>query len=259
MSGLPAVYSAGFNGPPIVFLHGVGGDHATWRPQLSSFAAGYRCFAWDMPGYGASPPREMAFPALAAALAQLLDSLGLPKIHLVGQSLGGMIAQEFAASFAGRLLSIALVATSPAFGRADKDWQQKFIDDRIGALERGATMPQLARANIGRIVGPGADPAGVEIAVGCTANLPVESYKKAIRMIVGFDRRDALPNIKVPTLAIAGALDQVAPAPMMEKMAGRIAGARFVAVPDAGHLINLERPDAFNAALCAFLSDVKGA
>jgi 3-oxoadipate enol-lactonase len=78
-------------------------------------------------------------------------------------------------------------------------------------------------------------------------------------MIVGFDRRDALPNIKVPTLAIAGALDQVAPAPMMEKMAGRIAGARFVTVSDAGHLINLERPDAFNAALGAFLSDLKGA
>jgi 3-oxoadipate enol-lactonase len=259
MSGLPAIYSSGFNGPPIVFLHGVGGDHATWRPQLRHFAAGYRCFAWDMPGYGASPALEMSFPALAAALAQLLDALALPKVHLVGQSLGGMIAQEFAASFAGRLLSLTLVATSPAFGRADKDWQQKFIDDRIGVLERGATMPQLARGNVQRIVGPGADPAGVEIAVGCTANMPVESYKQAVRMILGFDRRDALPNIKVPTLAIAGALDQVAPAPMMEKMAARIPGARFVAVPDAGHLINLERPDAFNAALGAFLGDVKGA
>jgi len=259
MSGLPAIYSSGFNGPPIVFLHGVGGDHATWRPQLRHFAAGYRCFAWDMPGYGASPAREMAFPALTATLAQLLDALDLPKVHLVGQSLGGMIAQEFAASFADRLLSLTLVATSPAFGRTDKDWQQKFIDDRVGALERGATMPQLARANVGRIVGPGADPAGVEIAVGCTANLPVESYKQAIRMIVGFDRRDGLPNIKVPALAIAGAVDTVAPAPMMEKMAAKIPGARFIAVPGAGHLINLERPEAFNTALGGFLRDVKGA
>src|SRR5262245_39948488 len=236
MSGLPAIYSAGFDGPPIVLLHGVGGDHATWRPQLRHFAARYRCFAWDMPGYAASPsPKEMSFPELARLLARLLDALDLSKVNLVGQSLGGMIAQEFASSFADRLLSLTLVATSPAFGRADKEWQQKFIDDRIGALERGATMPQLARANVQRIVGPGADPAGVEIAVGCTANMPVESYKQAIRMIVGFDRRDALPNIKVPTLAIAGALDTVAPAPMMAKMAERIPGARFLAVPDAGH------------------------
>jgi 3-oxoadipate enol-lactonase len=259
MPGLPAVYMAGLKGPPIVFLHGVGGDHAAWRPQLLHFASGYRCFAWDMPGYGASPAREMSFPALAAALASLLDGLGLPKIHLVGQSLGGMIAQEFAAAEPDRLLSLSLIATSPAFGGSDKAWQQKFVDDRVGALERGATMPQLARSNIQRIVGPGADPLGVEIAVGCTANIPVESYKQAIRMIVGFDRRDALSNIKVPTLALAGALDTVAPAPMMEKMAARIPGARFIAMPGAGHLINLEQPDAFNAALGGFLAGVKGA
>jgi 3-oxoadipate enol-lactonase len=258
MPGLPAVYMAGLKGPPIVFLHGVGGDHAAWRPQLLHFAGSHRCFAWDMPGYGASPPREMSFPALAAALLDLIDGLGLPKIHLVGQSLGGMVAQEFAASHADRLLSLVLVATSPAFGGSDKAWQQKFVDDRIGVLERGATMSQLARTNIQRIVGPGADPLGVEIAVGCTANIPVESYKQAIRMIVGFDRRDALPNIKVPTLALAGAVDTVAPAPMMEKMAARIPGARFQAVEGCGHLINLERPDVFNAALGGFLADVKG-
>jgi 3-oxoadipate enol-lactonase len=258
MSGLPAVYRAGFEGPPIVFLHGVGGDHAAWRPQLLHFASCFRCFAWDMPGYGASPPREMTFPALAGALAELLDALSLPRVHLVGQSLGGMIAQEFAATHGDRLLSLALIATSPAFGRSDKDWQQKFIDDRIGALERGKTMPELARANVGRIVGSGSDPAGVEIAIACTANLPVESYKQAIRMIVGFDRRESLANIKVPTLAMAGAVDSVAPAPMMEKMAGRIPGARFVAMPGAGHLINLEQPAAFNAALGGFLDVVEG-
>jgi 3-oxoadipate enol-lactonase len=259
MPGLPAVYMAGLKGPPILFLHGVGGDHAAWRPQLLHFASGYRCFAWDMPGYGASPVRAMSFPALAEALADLVDGLGLSKVHLVGQSLGGMIAQEFAAAHPGRLLSLSLIATSPAFGGSDKAWQQKFVDDRVGALERGATMPQLARDNIRRIVGPSADPVGVEIAVGCTANLPVESYKQAIRMIVGFDRRDALTNIKVPTLALAGAVDTVAPAAMMEKMAAHIPGARFIAVPGAGHLINLEQPDAFNAALGGFLAGVKGA
>lgn len=258
MAGLPAVYTRGFDGPPLIFLHGVGGDHGAWRPQLLHFGDRYRCIAWDMPGYGASPAGDMTFPALADALRRLLDALALPKVHLIGQSLGGMIAQEFAAKHPERLFSLVLVATSPAFGGADKSWQQKFVDDRIGALERGATMPQLARDNIRRIVGPAADPAGVEVAVACTANIPVEAYKQAIRMIVGFDRRDALPNIKVPTLAIAGAVDTVAPAPMMEKMAGRIPGARFLSVPGAGHLINLEQPAAFNAALGGFLDGVKG-
>lgn len=258
MTGLPAVYTRGRTGAPILFMHGIGGDHSSWRPQLLHFGDRYRCLAWDMPGYGASPGIGMSFPALADALRRLLDALEIPKVHLVGQSLGGMIAQEFAAAHSDRLLSLVLVATSPAFGGSDKAWQQKFVEDRVGALERGATMSQLARDNVRRIVGPAADPAGVEIATACTANLPVDSYKQAVRMIVGFDRRDALPNIKVPTLALAGGLDTVAPAPMMEKMAGRIPGARFVVVPDAGHLINLERPDVFNRTLGEFLDRMKG-
>ncbi len=255
MTDLAAVYTRGTSGPPLMFLHGVGGDHSAWRPQLLHFADSYRVFAWDMPGYGASPsPGSMTFPELARALAALLDAWKLPKVHLVGQSLGGMIAQEFAATYPDRLSSLALVATSPAFGRSDKDWQQKFLDDRIGALDRGATMAELARANIKRIVGRDPDPRGVDIAVSCTANVPVESYKQAVRMIIGFDRRDALARIAVPTYVIAGEVDTVAPAAMMEKMAGRIAGARFVTIAKAGHLANLEQPVLFNEALGAFLA-----
>jgi 3-oxoadipate enol-lactonase len=240
-------------------MHGVGGDHASWRPQLLHFASRYRCLAWDMPGYGASPPpAEMTFPALAEALLRLLDSLRLPKVHLVGQSLGGMVAQEFAAAHQDRLHSLVLVATSPAFGKADKNWQQKFLDDRIGALDRGMTMAELARANVARVIGRDPDPRGVAIATACTANIPVESYRQAVRMLLGFDRRAELARIAVPTLAIAGEVDTVAPAPMMQTMAAKIPGARFLTVPGAGHLINLERPVAFNAALESFLAEVDG-
>jgi 3-oxoadipate enol-lactonase len=256
---LPATYTAGLEGPPIVFLHGVGGDHSAWRPQLLHFAGRFRCLAWDMPAYGASPPPvAMTFPALARSLLDLLDSLRLAKVHLVGQSLGGMIAQEFAVDHADRLSSLALVATSPAFGRADKEWQQKFLDDRLGALDRGTTMAELARANVARIVGPNADPAGVAIATACTANIPVEGYRQAVTMILGFDRRADLARIAVPTLVMAGELDTVAPAPMMQKMAAQIPGARFLTVPGAGHLINLEQPRVFNAALEKFLGGVEG-
>jgi len=259
MSGLPAVYARGTRGAPIMFLHGVGGDHVAWRPQLLRFADRYRVFAWDMPSYGASPPPPaMTFPDLARALRDLLDALALEKVHLVGQSLGGMIAQEFAATYPERLATLVLVATSPAFGRSDKEWQQKFIADRIGVLEAGATMAELAKANVMRIVGRDPDPAGVEIAIACTANIPVESYKAAVRMITGFDRRDALARIAVPTLAIAGEVDTVAPAPMMQKMASHIPGAQFVVVPKAGHLVNLEQPRAFDDALASFLGAYDG-
>jgi 3-oxoadipate enol-lactonase len=246
-------------GPPVVFLHGVGGDHSAWRPQLLHFADRFRCLAWDMPGYGASPPpAAMTFPTLARSLLDLLDGLQLPTVHLVGQSLGGMIAQEFAAAHPDRLRSLVLVATSPAFGKADKAWQQKFLDDRLGALDRGMTMPELARANIARIIGRDADPLGVAIATACTANIPVAGYRQAVTMILGFDRRAELARIAVPTLAIAGGVDTVAPAPMMEKMAAQIPGAKFLAVEGAGHLVNLEQPGVFNRALAQFLAEVEG-
>jgi 3-oxoadipate enol-lactonase len=71
--------------------------------------------------------------------------------------------------------------------------------------------------------------------------------------IIGFDRRAALGDIRVPTLVIAGENDNAAPVNVMEKMAARISGAQFVLLPRAGHLANLERPEAFNAALLGFL------
>ena len=106
---------------------------------------------------------------------------------------------------------------------------------------------------------PDADPRGVAIATACTANIPIESYRQAVGMILGFDRRADLARISVPTLAMAGEVDTVAPAPMMQKMAALIPGARFLTVAGAGHLINLEQPAAFNAALLEWLAPIEGA
>ena len=255
MSELPSVWRRGETGPPLVFLHGVGGDHSMWRPQLARFGARFRCVAWDMPGYGASPPPgSWSFATFADALLRLLDALGFARIHLVGQSLGGMIAQEFAATSADRLATLTLCNTSAAFGTMDGEFQRRFVADRLEPLERGASMEDVAAENIARIMGPGASREARAIARACTANIPAESYKQAIRMIPSFDRRESLARIACPALLIAGALDAVAPAPMMERMATKVPGARFVSLEGCGHLGSIEAPDAFDAALGDFLS-----
>src|SRR5262249_11910559 len=82
-------------GAPVVFLHGVGGGADCWAPQLDHVGARYRAIAWDMPGYGGSAPLpETTFCALANALARLLDTLDVAAAHLVGHSMGGMVALE---------------------------------------------------------------------------------------------------------------------------------------------------------------------
>ena len=244
--------------PPLVFLHGLGGDAACWWPQLEAFGGRHRAIAWDMPGYGGSEPlEEMTFPALAAALNLLLDRLGIDRVHLVGHSMGGMVAQELAAAWPERLRSLTLSGTSAAFGRADGAWQQAFVAERLAPLDRGLTLADLAPELLRGLLGADPDPDGVRQAIASMGRVPEATYRAAVRCLVTFDQRKALGRITVPALLLAGERDPVAPRATMARMAARIPGARFVVLPGAGHLANLERPAAFNEALAGFLGDVE--
>ena len=241
-------------GEPLVFLHGVGGDSASWALQIAAFSGAFRTIAWDMPGYGLSRPLDrMTFPALADSLLGLLDRLGLDRVHLVGHSMGGMVAQEFAASRPERIATLVLSATSAAFGRPDSNFQKRFVDARIAPLDNGTTMADLADEMVAAMMGPAADPDGAAIARHSMAGVPEEIYRVAIACLVTFDRRDALAGYAMPVLVLAGESDSNAPAPMMEKMASRIPGADYVCMKETGHLGNLENPAAFNAAVRNFL------
>ncbi|MEN8196522.1 MAG: alpha/beta fold hydrolase, partial [Pseudomonadota bacterium] len=99
-------------GPAVIFLHGIGGDGTSWLPELEALSNHCRAIAWDMPGYGGSPALpKMTFPTLAEALKSLLGKLGVERAHLVGHSIGGMVALEFAARFPERVASMVLYAT----------------------------------------------------------------------------------------------------------------------------------------------------
>lgn len=253
---LPRYREAGKGARTLVFLHGVGSDADSWKPQLDHFAArGYRCIAWNMPGYGGTPMLpELSFASLAGALLALLDELSVDKADLVGHSYGGMVAQEFAATHAGRLRTLTLSGTSPAFGRPDGDWQQKFVKERLAPIEAGKSMADLAPGMIKSLTGRSPNPMGMAIAKQSIGQVPAQTFAAGIRLIVSFDRRDALAALRVPTLVVAGEHDTNAPAEMMQRMAGKIRKAEYVCLPAAGHLANLENPGAYNAALERFLA-----
>ena len=242
------------DGEVVLFLHGVGGGARCWEPQLAHYSERYRAAAWDMPGYGNSALNgRMTFPLLSDALLALFDARGWERAHLVGHSMGGMVAQEFAANHQDRLRSLALSGTSPAFGRPDGEFQKKFVADRLAPLAAGASMADLARELVEDMMSPNADPDGRAIAYACMAEVSPGTYRAAIECIVGFDRRADLARIRVPALALAGGEDANAPAAMMEKMAARIPSCRYVCLEGLGHLANLEDPAAFNRALDSFL------
>jgi 3-oxoadipate enol-lactonase len=241
--------------PALVFLHGIGGAGRAFRNQLAAFSDRHRAIAWDMPGYGGSAPlKDVSIATLANALGDFLQQVGVTKPCLVGHSIGGMIVQQALSTDPGIAGAVVLAQTSPAFGRSDGDWQKSFIAARLGPLDRGETMVSLAPSLVEELVGDNPDPAGVELAHDCMAAVPQASYRAMMLALLGFDLRTALKDIVVPTLVLSGARDNNAPAPMMARMASYIPGSRYVELEGAGHLANLERPAAFNAALENFLS-----
>lgn len=252
---VPAWTEKGDGPRPVVLLHGVGGGKELWAPQLDHLAArGYRAIAWDAPGYGASkPPPRFDWPELSRALIVLLDHLKLPKVALVGHSMGGMVAQDFAARHPERLAALVLSGTSPAFGNPDGEFQRKFLAARLGPLDAGGTMAKLAPGIVREVIGDAPDAQGVALATEVMCRVPDATYRVAIAALTTFDRRAALAEIRVPTLVLAGERDRNAPPAMMERMAARIPGARYVCLAQAGHLANVEQPAAFDAALDAFL------
>ena len=241
--------------PPLIFLHGIGGAARAWRGQIEVFGRNFRAVAWDMPGYGASAPlANVSIATLADALQDFLQGIGANAPTLIGHSIGGMIVQQVLVQAPRLARAVVLVQTSPAFGRPDGDWQKSFIEARLDPLDRGETMASLAPMLVRELIGDEPDPEGVELARDCMAAVREEAYRAAMLALLGFDLRGALKNIAVPTLVLSGTKDSNAPAPMMAKMAAYIPSACYVELDGVGHLANLERPAAFNAALDGFLT-----
>ena len=239
---------------PLVFLHGIGGAARAWRGQLEFFRDRYRTIAWDMPGYGGSAPLPtVSIAALADALQDFLEQVGAEKPILVGHSIGGMIVQQLLAKNPHIAGAIVLAQTSPAFGKPEGEWQKAFIAARLGPLDRGETMASLAPTLVRELVGDDPAPGGMELARDCMASVSEATYRATMLALMGFDLRKTLGNIAVPTLVLSGSKDNNAPATMMAKMATFIPSATYVELEGAGHLVNLERPQAFNAALDQFL------
>ena len=248
----------GEGGRGLVFLHGVSGGAAGALELMPRLALpGWRTLAWDMPGYGTSEPFEPDTPegmgAYADALAELLDAAGLERAVLVGHSMGGMVALQTAAEHPERVAGLVLACCTPAFGASAGPLQQAFLAKRLGPLDEGASMRELAIDLIPGMVGPGGEAELVHDAVNLMEQIPPDSYRRALRAVVGFDQRSALARIAVPALVIAGTHDKVSTPQVVRRMAERLPAGVYREI-DAGHLAPFEEPATFAALVCEFLA-----
>lgn len=254
----PIAWREAGSGSAVLLLHGLGMSRTGWEPQLRALAARHRAVAWDMPGYGASAPApgELTYAFLADAAGALAAQLDPAGVHVVGLSLGGQIALHLALRHPGRVRSLALLDTSPAFGLDGTDpeaWRRL----RLDPLDRGVTPAEMAERVLRSIMAPDAAPEALAAAVASMARVSAAGLRAAVGCIPTHDVRARLPEIACPTLVVVGERDEETPLAYSEALAAAIPDARLAVVPGAGHIVNLEAPDAVDALLLEHLARVE--
>ena len=244
------------DGPPVVFLHGIGGRRQNFTDQLPVFAREFHACAWDARGYGASDDYDgpLDFADFAADLMRVLDHFDFETAHLVGQSMGGRICLETYAHYPDRIATLTLAGVHASFGEFTEAQRQEFVDRRRKPLvEDGKTPADMAPALARSLVGPDAATDVYERVIASVSALHVESYIKTIEATTRYDRSGVLADIAVPTLVIGGEHDSLTPPPMKRELAERIPGARLEILPGCGHMANMERPEVFDNVVLDFL------
>lgn len=255
MNALPSWLASGYGGIPLVMLHGMGSTAEIWLPQLNHFGRSHLTLAWTQPGFGPSPALEhLGWGELADSLDAMLQAQHIEKAHVLGHSIGGMVAQEFYHRHPQRVVTLILSATSAAFGSSDPQWKQEFLRQRTDAVATYSSFAEAAPALLSGFMGPGCTPALRKLASTAAREITSECYLNAMRLLVTFDRKADLSAIAVPTLLLAGELDTQAPPKGMRRMAEQIPNAQFREIPAVQHMANLEAPHTFNRIVEYFLS-----
>ncbi len=268
---------------PLLFLHAFPLSRRMWQPQLAALSGCRRLLAPDLPGFGsggteeggsgtagsgggtgggggggaaAGPPAVCRMEEMAAAAVELLDAEGLPDAVVCGLSMGGYAALALYELFPERVRGLVLADTRAG---ADDDAARRRRRESAAAIEGGGSQELAALADwlLPKLIAPGALATRPELVAWLRREIaaaPAAGVAAAQRgMAERPDRTPLLPRISVPTLVIVGEEDVATPPAESKLLRDRIPGARLVILAGAGHLSNLEQPEAFNAALRDFL------
>ena len=238
--------------PWLVLSHSLAFSVRMWDPQIAAFKDRFRILAYDMRGHGASaaPAGAYSLDMLADDVLALLDALKVKTAVYCGLSIGGMIGQTLALRGKGPFERMVLADTTHAQPpEALKQWEDRIrIAESKGmaglldsTLERWFTEPYRTT-----------NPPELDTIRKLILATPVAGYVGCGRAIMGLNTTARLKDIRLPLLAITGEQDGAAPG--TRHIGETVPGARFISIPQASHIANVEQPEAFNRALREFLS-----
>ncbi len=249
-------YDAQGEGPALLFLHGFPLDRTMWEPQWRALAPGRTLVRFDLRGFGASPPGDgaLSMERIADDAAALLDHLGLSRVVLCGLSMGGYAAFAFARRHAERLRGLVLTNTRAL--PDDPEARRRRSELAEDVRRRGVIAAE--EAFLPRLLGATTRRERPELVERVRAMMRGASRQGVIDALAGLaaraDSRPTLREIHAPTLVISGDEDEISPPAEARAMHAAISRSRVAILERAGHMSNLENPEAWNAAVADFLS-----
>lgn len=235
--GHTITYQTAGAGEPVVLVHGLAGSTRWWRYNVPALAEQYAVYLVNLPGFGSFRRRGPRFALAEAAgwLAAWTDAAGVGPCHLVGHSMGGFLAVRLAAGWPGLVRRLVLVA--PA------------LIGSGGPLLR--YLPPLVLAGLR------ARPTFLPVLALDTLRAGPRTILRAARDLLSEDARADLDAVRAPTLLVWGLRDPLVPPSLGELLRAALPAAEFLALPRAGHVPQFDQPEAFNAAVLAFLNGVQ--
>lgn len=234
-------------GPVLILIHGLGSSASVWRDDIDLLAASYRVIALDLPGYGKSdrPKADYSVEYQAGAVKEFIEALGVDKVTLAGNSLGGWIAALVALDSPDKVSRLVLVDSAglrreaartdvplnPATREEEKALLLALFADKAKVTESLLNEQWDYRKD-----------------VRSTVQATIESFKTKAPFL---DSR--LRDIKVPTLIIWGKQDLLVPLDIADRFARGIRGSKLIVIDNAGHLPQVEQPKAFTRAVKVFV------
>lgn len=248
-------YEATGSGEPLLFIHGLGSSGRDWQPQIDFFSRNYRVIVFDIRGHGHSshPPGPYSMELFAADTAALIQALSAAPVHVVGLSLGGMIAFQLAVDHPQLLKSMVIVNAGPEFvPRTFREYRIAFLHF---AVVHFFGMHKLGEI-LARQLFPKTEHAAIrETLVERWAGNDRKAYEQSMRAILGWSVANRIDRIQIPTLVVASDHDYT-PISVKEAFVARMPRAELAVITDAHHAVPVERPEEFNAVVTPFLEQV---
>jgi len=264
ISGVNVHFVETGKGPPILFLHGLGGSWRDWSANLPAFASNYRAMAMDFPGFGESDKPEVRYSIewLTDVVERFLQQQECDRLNLVGHSMGGLVALNLASRPKSRVKKLVITdavgvsdkseflayAMSKKIMGADTEWEfvESFLKDQFRSMADDLIekqKPQTARDLF----------ESLKVPIIGKPLLPMTPEVQMIASIFDFDIRPKLASIQQPTLILWGAKDSIASPQDASFLQTKIHASTLIIFPDSGHSPMMEHPSLFNQELGKFL------